>query len=127
MLFGIAGPIILCIGNPIILSGISYVPDLALNIISVALFIVFVVDNVVSLNVILKFKNVTREIKDNTEEITQKVRAIISEKSILGRRLVNAFPDLSAIRFKIKEKIEETIENGSEFIANQKAKIDKLK
>lgn len=128
VLFGLAGPILLRITNPLILSGISYIPDLALNIIVITLFIVFVIDNIVSLNVILTFKNVTREIKDNTEEITQKVKAIISEKSILGKRLINAFPNLNAIRFKIKEKIEETIENGTEFIATQKAKIDnKLK
>ena len=99
-----------------------------INGIVITLFVVFIIDNIVSLNVILTFKNVTREIKDNTEEITQKVKAIISEKSILGKRLINAFPNLNAIRFKIKEKIEETIENGTEFIATQKAKIDnKLK
>ena len=128
VLFGLAGPILLRITNPLILSGISYIPDLALNIIVITLFVVFIIDNIVSLNVILTFKNVTREINDNTEEITQKVKAIISEKSILGKRLINAFPNLNAIRFKIKEKIEETIENGTEFIATQKAKIDnKLK
>lgn len=123
ILFGIAGPLILDILNPLIITGIDFIPEIPLHLLSGFTFVIFILDNIVSLNVIISFKNVTRELKDNTEEITQKVRAIISTKSKLGRRLVNAFPTLNAIKYKIKEKIE----TGTEFIANQKSKIDKIK
>ena len=116
ILFGLAGPITLCLINPVIVSGINFIPEIPLHILAGFVFIMFVIDNIVSLNVIMSFKNATRELKDNTEEITQKVREIISKRSFLGRRLVNAFPTLDAIRYKIKEKIE----NRTEFISNQK-------
>ena len=47
--------------------------------------------------------------KDNTEEITKKVKDIIS-KTWRGRRLVTAFPNVNieVIRERIRKKVEES-------------------
>ena len=42
--------------------------------------------------------------KDNTEEITRKVKKILSKHSTLQTRLINAFPNLELIRRKIENK-----------------------
>ena len=43
---------------------------------------------------------------DNTEEITKKVKEILQAKSILHRRLINAYPKLQAVKIKIKDQTE---------------------
>ena len=40
--------------------------------------------------------------KDNTEEITRRVKEILIEKSALTRRIVEAFPNMMVIKEKIK-------------------------
>ena len=62
-----------------------------------------------SYNIIHSFKKVSNEAKDNTEEITKKVKEIIS-KSWRGRRLISAFPnvDIDVIREKIRKRVEES-------------------
>ena len=56
-------------------------------------------------------KQVSKEVKDNTIEISEKVRKIIHNKSIFHRRLVNAFPNIKEkVNFKkwtLKEKLED--------------------
>ena len=50
-------------------------------------------------------------VKDNTEEITEKVKQILREKSWLHRRLINAYPNLKNIRIitKIKRKKQKDV------------------
>ena len=45
-----------------------------LNILTAMLLILYLIDSFVSFNIILKFKNLSKQEKDNTEEITKKVR-----------------------------------------------------
>lgn len=99
--FGILGCIILYITNPVILSLLSKIPNVLLHILSGALFVVYIADNIISSKIILNLKEISVNVKDNTEEISQKVKNIISGKSSLHRRLVNAFPD---IRTKVNLK-----------------------
>lgn len=99
--FGILGCIILYITNPVILSLLSKIPNMLLHILSGVLFVVYIADNIISSKIILNLKEISVNVKDNTEEISQKVKNIISRKSSLHRRLVNAFPD---IRTKVNLK-----------------------
>ena len=48
-------------------------------------------------------------IKDNTEEITEKIKQVLRQKSWLHRRLINAYPGLKDIKVKIK-KVEQKID-----------------
>lgn len=99
--FGILGCIILYITNPVILSLLSKIPNVLLHILSGVLFVVYIADNIISSKIILNLKEISVNVKDNTEEISQKVKNIISKKSALHRRLVEAFPD---IRTKVNLK-----------------------
>jgi uncharacterized membrane protein len=99
VLFGIASVIIVYITNPFIIEKIKLIPIIVQNVIVGSLLAIHLVDNVISYNIILNLKQVSNEVKDNTIEISEKVRKIIHSKSIFHRRLVDAFPD-------IKEKVE---------------------
>ena len=55
------------------------------------------------------------------------MRDVISKKSALGKRLIDAFPGLHILGERIKETIGEKIESGAEFIEVQKNKIGNLK
>ena len=56
---------------------------------------------------------------DNTEEMTAKVKEALRKKSILHRRLVNAYPDLQTILKKKKEEIRQKTEAIKEDIKNK--------
>ncbi len=103
--FGIAGVFIVKIANPfmvkIIIKNITN-----LNIICLIFGIIFILDLIVSFNVIVKFKNIANSLtKDSTEEISSRVKKILSNKSILFKRLINAFPNLKNNAKKIKDNI----------------------
>lgn len=110
VLFGIASCLIVYITNPIIMEKIRLIPDNVQTIIIAILLVIHFIDNIVSYKIILNLKQVSNEIKDNTIEISEKVRNIIYNKSIFHRRLVNAFPNIKEkVKFKkwtIKEKLE---------------------
>lgn len=113
--FGIMGCLILYIVNPAFLGVYSKIPNIALHIICGILFIVYIVDNIISGKIVLNLKEISLNVKDNTEEISKKVREIISKKSILHRRLVEAFPN-------IKQKVD-----LKEWLSKKEEKINALK
>ena len=106
--FGILGVLIMYFANPFFTGIYEKIPEIALTVICSFLVIVFLIDNIISSHIIstIKFEGIKAE-KDNTKEITEKVKQILQSKSFLHKRLINAFPDIKNIRGKIKEKIEE--------------------
>lgn len=102
--FGLLGVVITYITNPFLFHLYESIPEVALHIIVGVLLIGFLVDNIISSNVIESINiEGNKLIKDNTEEITERVKQTLREKSWLHRRLVNAFPDIKNIKVKIKE------------------------
>lgn len=99
VLFGIASIIIVYITNPFIIEKLEQIPDIVQIIIIAILLIIHFIDNVISYSIIINLKQVSNEIKDNTIEISEKVKNIIYSKSMFHRRLVEAFP-------YIKERVE---------------------
>ena len=118
--FGIMGCAILYITNPVILNLLNEIPDLILHIVSVVLFVLYIVDNIVSGKIISNLKEMSVNVIDNTEEISEKVKKIISQKSGLHRRLVKAFPLI-----KPKVNIKEWLSKKEEKINEFKNKINK--
>lgn len=108
--FGILGVAIMYGTNPILFKLYNQIPQLVINILTAILFIGFIVDNIISSNIISSI-NVegNKLIKDNTEEITEKIKQVLRQKSWLHRRLINAYPGLKDIRVKIK-KVEQKID-----------------
>lgn len=108
--FGILGVAIMYGTNPILFKLYNQIPQLVINILTAILFIGFIVDNIISSNIISSI-NVegNKLIKDNTEEITEKIKQVLRKKSWLHRRLINAYPGLKDIKVKIK-KVEQKID-----------------
>ena len=108
--FGILGVAIMYGTNPILFKLYNQIPQLVINILTAILFIGFILDNIISSNIISSI-NVegNKLIKDNTEEITEKIKRVLRQKSWLHRRLINAYPGLKDIKVKIK-KVEQKID-----------------
>lgn len=110
--FGVIATVIMYFVNPEINMIISKIPENTLEIISIILFIIFVVDYVVSSKLMLSFKDTLSKVKlDNTEEITEKIKQVLKEKSIFTRRIVRAFPNVKLKVDNIKERVAVEREN----------------
>ena len=108
--FGILGVAIMYGTNPILFKLYNQIPQLVINILTVILFIGFIVDNIISSNIISSINvEENKLIKDNTEEITEKIKQVLRQKSWLHRRLINEYPGLKDIKVKIK-KVEQKID-----------------
>ena len=129
--FGILGSLILYIVNPFYMSILEKFSQGTLNTISIIIFIIFLADNIISFNVIYKFKSTMKTAElDGTAEITKRVKEVLMTKSWLFRRLINAFPNIKnhkellldlqkRIENELKtinSKITETIEDVSRTI-----------
>lgn len=72
--FGIAATIILCKINPFLVNLYSELPRIVIHIITGTLIIGFIIDFIISFRIILSFKGEIYSNKDNTEEISEKVK-----------------------------------------------------
>lgn len=108
--FGLMGCLAVKIINPLIKFLFSLVDAQCLNIISGIIFLIFILDLFISLEIISNFKKTAISFlnKDNTEEITKKVREVLFTKSVFTRRLVNAFPKFKSMVINIKDELIKT-------------------
>lgn len=129
--FGIGGVLVLFVFNPFLEKIINLIPGLALHIVTGVLCVLFLIDCIVSFKIILNLKEMTKELKDNTAEISDKVKKIILNKLGPYKRLVNAFPRVKEnVKFSkwdsIKKKIEESTREIKEKIDNSKVEIGEM-
>jgi uncharacterized membrane protein len=117
VLFGVLGLLIFYVANPFFGGLIDRFNDNVLMVVTIVLFVVFIVDGIISLKVISGFKNVAKSIhKDSTDEITSKVRELLLEKNWLYKRLIKAFDFKASERLlkEIHKRAKQTIEKGVE-------------
>jgi len=101
ILFGLLGLFLMYMANPFIKGLIISAPNILTYIITIILFIIFVIDVSVSFNIINKFKLAVDDVrKDYTEEISKKVQEVLRNRSKLSKRLVNAFPNININNIK---------------------------
>ena len=118
--FGVLGTLITYVINPFYVKILSSIPEIILNIIAIILFLVFITDIGVSCNVVTTLKKeIKKAEKDQTEEITKKIRAVLGKRSILHRRLVHAFPNLKTSR-EILLELQAKVNNAIEKIDSKK-------
>ena len=123
--FGILGLLMMYFINPFVVKMLGFVSTKVLNIVAIVIFVIFLVDNIVSLKVISGFKKVAKSIhKDSTEEITKKVREILSSQGKLYRRLVSAFDFEASERLikNFKERVKATADEVVKNIEKNKKK-----
>ncbi len=118
--FGLLSLLVMYVLIPFFLNTFAKIPQIILLIITFILLIVFLTDIIISFKVISGFKNVAKSMKkDNTEEITKKVRELLLKRGGLYKRLILAFKDFKASerllritnKFKRKEKSSSDIIN----------------
>ena len=106
--FGLLGVTVVYVLNPIVMKGIMAVPFIVRKIVSIFLALVFICDLIVSSKVMSEMKHVKYKNKDNTEEITKKVKKALNEKNFFTKRLVDAFPDFTLLFTKTKDVFMKT-------------------
>lgn len=105
--FGIVACFIIYIVNPFVVEILNKIPDTTLNILSIVLAIIFLIDIILSFNIINGFKKTIKNIslEDRTEDINNYIKNLLLEKSILYRRLIKSFPKIQTKIKKIKAKV----------------------
>ncbi len=130
--FGILGLVVIYVLNPILAKCFSSVESNVLIIIACVLAGILILDTIVSFHVVSKVTETAKKIrrentKDNTNEITAKVREELKESAI-SNRLLNAFPKWQAIKVKVKKAVKESttkIENKAKAVQKEAGKIAK--
>ncbi len=123
--FGTLGVLLMKYINPYIMSKINMLNTTAIYIIALCVFGAFVLDICISFSVIGKVKEFAFEAKkDNTVEITKKVREMLKNKGGLTKRLLHAYPELIST---IKSKREELEERKAKFIKRVREDIKNAK
>lgn len=121
--FGILGCLVVHWINPFLTNLLLNIPSFLFYVIGWCLFTIFIIDNIISFNIIAKFKSTTDTIrKDNTEEITEKIKETLNRKSILYKRLLHAYPNMKAVLIKKKENLKRLMDNTEEDLKNSIAK-----
>ena len=96
--FGFAGMIAMYIVNPFFVRCIDRTPDIILTITFITLSIILIIDLSLSTSVMANVTKTIKKVKkDNTEEITKKVKELVMQKNYFKKRIIKAFP-----KFKIK-------------------------
>lgn len=92
--FGIAGILVIRVFNPLLFAAFDSIPPELLNTIAIFLAILFAIDVVCSLILIFGFRVTVGTVeRDATEEISERVHAIIMKKGHFSRRIAKAFPN----------------------------------
>ena len=101
VLFGVGALLFLDILYPFLYYILKNIPPIIFYPIIILLFIIFIIDCIVSFNIIVKFKHTIESVqKDYTGEISERVKKVIMQKSYMFRRLLFAFPNQIIIGIK---------------------------
>ncbi len=103
--FGILGCTVVYLVHPFVSNMVNYIKPTLLIAAAIIIFIIYIVDNIISFNVMTKIKNEIKKQKiDNTELIRQKISDFIDSNSALYRHIKNAFPKFKILKYSRKGK-----------------------
>ena len=97
--FGLVGLLAMYVVNPFFKTCFINTPDIVLTIIYYIFAFIFIIDIYISFSIMINIKGTIKKVKkDNTDEITSKVKEVIMmQKNYFKKRIIKAFP-----RLKIK-------------------------
>jgi uncharacterized membrane protein len=105
LVFGILGVLLISYIHPFLNAILNKITEPYFYIISTFCFTVFIIDLVVSFKITVNLKNSLQYLrKDNTEEISKKVKQKLAESSKLFYRILKAFPNLKLLENKKKKR-----------------------
>ena len=128
--FGLGSLIIMYLVQPILMKVIKFINPVVLSILFWLFITLFLLDLIVSFNIIKKFKDVAKSVrKDNTDEITKRVRDILSKEGFLYKRLVSAFnfEASDSLLGSLKKKVENQTMKAKKRLQIEKQKLSLLK
>ena len=106
--FGVLGCAVVYLLHPLVVRFINIFSSTLIVVIAIIIFIIYLVDNIISFNVMNKIKKeIKKQAVDNTELIRKRVIEWIESSSKLYRHIKNAYP-----KFEINENIIRKIRNG---------------
>lgn len=121
-LFGLGGVFIVSILHPFLDGLVSMIPHNVLIILSIILFVIFMIDVIITVTTMCQVKIAATKFtaKDATEEISRKVRNEIIKNKGLMLHMLNAFP-------KIKLSNHDPLGRIKNYLAKQREEYKKLK
>ena len=126
--FGLLGVVIMEVVNPLLYRLFGLLSETALMIVSAALAAGFIVDLCVSGVVMAHVRHDNRVLdRDNTEEMSAKVRQAIAARGWMHRRLLDAFPHVRHIGKALREGAEATREAIEQSAEATREKIEEGK
>ena len=108
--FGILAIVLVYFLNPFILTYIEKITEPFLSILFYTLLVVYIIDNIISYNIINNFSSTIKKSNyDNTEEVTKYVKDVFLKKNYLSKRLIYAYHNFQTrVRRKLA-KIKEAL------------------
>ena len=101
--FGIGALVIMFVVNPFIVNLLNIIPDIIIYILFISIFVMFVLDIIISFNAISKIRISSKKIlEDSTEEITKHVKKYLLNNFKQWKRISKSFPDLKKLRNRKK-------------------------
>lgn len=99
--FGFLGVLLLFYVNPFIRNIVVSLSDKSFYIVSIVFLFVFIADLITSFKITINLKKTIQHIrKDNTDEISRKVKETLAESSKLFNRILSAFPNFQFLNKK---------------------------
>ena len=128
LLFGVLGLVLIYIITPSFMFILEHIPKIILIIISIILFVTFIIDNILTFSIMTNLKNNLSNIKkDSTSDIDKQVREILSKNTFYLKKLFKAFPKVK-LSIPTGEQILSSIHNYLDNIdALRKERKKKLK
>lgn len=104
--FGLLGILMMYLINPFLINIFSKFSFTLITSICSFFIVLYIVDNVLSLIGLIMIKNdIDLYDKDNTEEISLKIKNVLFNKNWKEKRIIKSFPDVKFINKNLKEKI----------------------
>lgn len=131
ILFGILGLAFVYLVSPTFLFVFRKVPKLIMIIVSILLFVTFLIDNILSFSIMNKLKKKLSNIKkDSTSDIDIEVRKILSSNNFYLKKLFNSFPNVKLtipLGDKIVSSIKNTLDGIDKLRKERRKKLKEIK
>lgn len=133
--FGILSVVILKYTNPVFLNLIYKIPQNTLTGICIALASILIIDVCCSFKIISSFKNLNKQSKDNTEEISKRVKEtaeatigkLTNQKELLLRKIkINRYSIAKNIRYTRKKSKDKLTNKKLTILNNLKNRIQSI-
>lgn len=108
--FGILGCTVIYVINPFFLFILNNFNINTVELISIIIFIIFILDITISFGIIYNFKESIKNVGDSTEAISKKVKDILLSRNYVYKRLIKAFPNIKSPKERLLE-IRKRIDN----------------